>query len=322
MSRFPVPKLEHVRTSTRRKQAVAARERERSAIPRATWKDSVLPVVAAGGALLVAVVGALITGSSPGQVNVGVENASASAGAFIDDASTFVPLGFAFGAGMVSAVNPCGFTMLPVYLGLYLRAADGEAYPVSARLLRALLVGGTVTAGFVALFAVMGTALGIGAQILVDALPWIGLIVGIAMVAVGSWLVGGHTLNSALGERLGARMGDPRHASTRGFFLFGLSYGTASLSCTLPVFLSVVGGSVVAGGPLAALGQFILYGLGMGSVIVGLTVSVASFNATLVQPLRGVQPYVDRISAVFALVAGAYIVYYWLTLGGLLETFV
>ena len=37
-----------------------------------------------------------------------------------------LPVGFAFGAGMVAAVNPCGFAMLPAYLSLYLGAREEE----------------------------------------------------------------------------------------------------------------------------------------------------------------------------------------------------
>ena len=32
--------------------------------------------------------------------------------------SLIIPLGYAFGAGMVSTGNPCGFAMLPAYLGV------------------------------------------------------------------------------------------------------------------------------------------------------------------------------------------------------------
>ena len=53
--------------------------------------------------------------------------------------SLIIPLGYAFGAGMVSTVNPCGFAMLPAYLGLYLGSRDlntsvpaGAAYLDSA----------------------------------------------------------------------------------------------------------------------------------------------------------------------------------------------
>src|SRR6476661_3146053 len=37
-----------------------------------------------------------------------------------------LPFGYAFGAGMVAAVNPCGFVMLPAYLSLYLGLQEQE----------------------------------------------------------------------------------------------------------------------------------------------------------------------------------------------------
>lgn len=40
----------------------------------------------------------------------------------------YLPMGYAFGAGMVSTVNPCGFAMLPAYLSLYMGAKDSEFY--------------------------------------------------------------------------------------------------------------------------------------------------------------------------------------------------
>src|SRR5262249_14403303 len=82
-------------------------------------------------------------GSSPGQVNAGVEHASASTGAFLADTGALIPLGFAFGAGVVSAVNPCGFTMLPVYLGLYLGARGAERRTAGGQLRRGLGGGRT-----------------------------------------------------------------------------------------------------------------------------------------------------------------------------------
>src|SRR6056297_3335946 len=70
-----------------------------------------------------AVVGALFTTGSVGALNQGVEAISSSSAGVLDRLAAWLPLGFAFGAGMVSAVNPCGFAMLPAYLGLYLRGS-------------------------------------------------------------------------------------------------------------------------------------------------------------------------------------------------------
>ena len=60
-------------------------------------------------------------------------------------------------------------------------------------------------------------------------------------------------------------------------------------------------------------------GVVLGLVIMALTVSIALFQSTLVGPLRHLMRWVEPLGAAFLLVAGAYIVYYWLTLGGLLD---
>ena len=65
------------------------------------------------------------------------------------------PVILAFTAGMVAAFNPCGFAMLPAYMGLYMGSADDDAQQRSllGGLGKAVLIGGTVTAGFIVLFA-------------------------------------------------------------------------------------------------------------------------------------------------------------------------
>jgi len=70
---------------------------------------------------------------------------------------------------MVGAVNPCGFAMLPAYLGLYLGSGDtdGRAH-LLGHIGRALVVGGLVTAGFVLMFGVAGLVNGIGSRSVVE----------------------------------------------------------------------------------------------------------------------------------------------------------
>ncbi len=277
------------------------------------------PIAALVGALAIAVVGAIITGAELGLVTENVESASASSGNFLSRVGDIFPLGFAFSAGMVSSVNPCGFAMLPAYLGLYLGDQEAQNQNVAARLQRALLVGATVTAGFVLMFAAVGVPIGLGARGLVDFFPWVGLTIGVLLTVVGAYLLSGGKLYNNLAMRLSARVGNANNNSVRGYFTFGLGYGTASLSCTLPIFLAVIGGTFTADTFLDSMLQFLLYGLGMGFVILALTVGMAVFKTAMVGGLRKVLPYVGTISAVMLLISGAFIVYYWLTLGELLE---
>ena len=281
----------------------------------------ILPVLAGSLALGVAVIGALITGdgSDTGGVNGFVEALSGSSSSRLGTLGLLAPLGFAFAAGMASAVNPCGFAMLPAYIGLYLGSNDKDRellHPVR-RLGRALLVGAAVTGGFVLPFGVAGLVIGGGARTVVYIIPWLGLSIGILLAVAGAWMIGDGKLYTGFATRAASRMGNPGQVGIRGYFMSGLSYGTASLSCTLPIFLTVVGTSLAVSSIPSALGQLFLYGVGTGAVIMALTIGMALFQGAMVGALRKTLGLVQRISPMLMLVAGSYIVFYWLTIGGL-----
>ena len=281
-----------------------------------------VPGLVAVGAIAVAVLAALlIRGDGEiDDVNLFVESLSGNSASFLSGLGVVAPLGFAFGAGVAAAFNPCGFAMLPAYMGLYLGVgANEEKASFVSQLGRALLVGVSVTAGFVLLFAIAGSIIGLGARSVVGSiLPWLGLGIGILLVLAGAWLLRGGELYTALAQQAANRLGNPGSASVRGYFLFGLSYGVASLSCTLPIFLAVIGSSFAASDILTSFSQFVLYALGMGVVILALTLSMALFKGAMLGGMRRVMPYVHPIGTWLMIIAGTYIVFYWLTLGGLL----
>ncbi len=128
---------------------------------------------------------------------------------------------------------------MPAYLARRVGAEDGARRSTDA-VSRALLVGGVTTAGFMLVFGTVGTAVGLGARELTRALPWAGLVIGIALVLAGATVLAG--------GRPRLRLPQLRFRSTtgslRGDVLFGIGYGTASLSCTLPIFLAATGSAV------------------------------------------------------------------------------
>jgi len=224
---------------------------------------------------------------------------------------------------MVAAVNPCGFAMLPSYLGLYLGAGDGShtTEHLGGRIIRAVRISGTLSGSFMLLFGTAGVVLSLASSAIAHYFPWAGLGVGVLLVLVAGRMLAGGTLYSSLGERMADRMqGGVQQPGLRGYFAYGLAYGLASLSCTLPIFLAVVSSALVVHGLLAGMVQFVLYAAGMGLVISGLTLGVALFKHAALGGVRRALPFVQPLSALLLLVAGAYIIYYWLTLGGLLRT--
>jgi cytochrome c biogenesis protein CcdA len=149
--------------------------------------------------------------------------------------------------------------------------------------------------------------------------PWFGLTVGVVLAFAGAWLLGGGEPYGGLAARAAARIGNPSQVNVRGYVLFGLSYGIASLSCTLPIFLAVVGTSLAVSGFLNSLVQFVLYAMGMGLVITALTIGMALFKGAIVGALHQALRYVQPLGALLMILAGSYIVFYWLSLGGLIS---
>ena len=60
----------------------------------------------------------------------------------------------------------------------------------------------------------------------------------------------------------------------------------------------------------------------MGSLILVLTTAIALVEETGSRLFRQVLPYTQFVSAVLIIIAGSYVVFYWLTEGGLLSKFV
>ncbi|WP_300009036.1 cytochrome c biogenesis protein CcdA [Pseudonocardia sp.] len=218
-------------------------------------------------------------------------------------------LAFALVAGAVAAFNPCGFALLPAYLGL-LVAGGGRTGAV----LRALRFSAGMTVGFVAVFGLVGVVLAPLALSLERYLPVVTVLVGVVLVVLGAWLLAGRTLaipglaghGSAPTRRWWSQIG------------YGVSFALASLSCTIAPFLAVVAGSLRVGGPLGVGAAFVAYALGMGVVVLAVALAVALASARAVGTLRHAGAVISRAGGALLVVAGAYVAWYgWIEIRSL-----
>lgn len=225
--------------------------------------------------------------------------------------ANLLPIGFAFAAGMVASVNPCGFLMLPSYISYHLGTEEEGFYQTSAvrRVLKALLLGLVATAGFVVVSGIVGSLIAAGGQWLISVFPYAGILIGVAMIGLGLWLLITH---ADLGIMAASRVTISPERNLWNVFLYGIVYAVGSLSCTLPIFLVVVGSALATQGLFASFGQFISYALGMGVILIAVTIGSALFRGTVARWLKGAMPYIHRASAMFLIGAGAYLLYYWI----------
>lgn len=247
---------------------------------------------------------------------VQIDQAAGTPVGALDSLAGALPFGFAFGAGMLAAVNPCGLAMLPAYLTLYLGTGPGGG---SGRLRRAALVSLVMTGSFVAVFGLAGATVTLVSGGVAAAVPALGLAVGVVLVLAASWSLAGSRLYSPGFDRVAAHLaGWARGGGAAGYAAYGVAYGLASLGCALPVFLSVVGTALNAHDFGRAMVQFVLYGAGMGLVVTSLTLVTASFRQALVARLRAAGSWLPRLAALVLLLAGSYLVFYWLALSDFL----
>jgi cytochrome c biogenesis protein CcdA len=203
----------------------------------------------------------------------------------------------------LSVVNPCGFPLLPAFLSYYLGADEDRLPPAPTRILQGLVVGGLVAIGFLGLFAVVGLPLSLGVGAIADAVPWVGLATGVVLALTGLGVIAGRRLRPVL-------VPQPRVRSERrlvAMVLFGVGYGAASLGCTLPIFLALVGASLGADTMMV----FVAYGVGMAVVLMALAVAIACARQSIAGRLRPLLPYVGRLAGVLLTASGAYLAYYW-----------
>ncbi|AMM22656.1 hypothetical protein AX769_21210 (plasmid) [Frondihabitans sp. PAMC 28766] len=213
-------------------------------------------------------------------------------------------IGYAFTLGLLAAVNPCGFPLLPAYLASFV--ARGEDATRVTRVARGLIAGGCVTAGFLLVFVLAGVAVGLGGTLALAWTPWVMVAVGVAIAVFGVATLIGRAPTFTL-PTPGMR---PGHGATT-MIMYGITYAIGSLSCSLPLFLASVTERFTHLGGWAGVGTVLAYGLGMGFFVTGtgIVASLAGTNAARrIRPLARIVPVVGGTVLV---ASGLYLALYW-----------
>jgi cytochrome c-type biogenesis protein len=216
------------------------------------------------------------------------------------------PLALAFTAGMVATMNPCGFAMLPAYLSYFLGIERSGDRSAEAGTLRALVVGGVVSLGFVALFGVMGAVISWTSFSVEKYASWVSIPIGVGLVALGVAFILGWEPRVFV-PRLDK---GGRDRSLLSMFGFGVSYAIASLSCTIGPFLAAVVSTFRRSNVASGISVFGAYALGMAVLLMALTLTMALARKSLERGLRRGLPYIQKVSGVLMVITGAYVTWY------------
>lgn len=214
-------------------------------------------------------------------------------------------VGLALASGMVAAFNPCGFSLLPAYIGAFV-LGDDVADELDRRVARAVAVAAAVSVGFVVVFSAIGLVINLIADGVREQLPWVTIVVGAGLAAAGAAAVAGwHPRFTVVVPQLGG--GSRRRAAV--MVGYGITYAVASLSCTLGPFLAVTGAALAAS-PWGAASAYLAYALGMGIVILAISLASAFTHTTLASTMRRFSRLAPRAGGLLMVLAGAYAMWY------------
>jgi hypothetical protein len=141
---------------------------------------------------------------------------------------------------------------------------------------------------------------------ILDYTPYFTFGLGLLLVPAGIAMLAGRNLKMPT-PRINAG-GDS--TETLSMFLFGISYATVSLSCTIGLFIAGVSSVFTTTGFVDGIAVFVVYGLGMGVVIMTLTIGLALARTSIATNMRKVLPWVNRISGVLMVLSGSYLALY------------
>jgi cytochrome c biogenesis protein CcdA len=216
-------------------------------------------------------------------------------------------LATSFTAGLLAAINPCGFVLLPTYLVYFLGMENLRPGAERASLLRAVKVSLAVSAGFMSIFVVIGAITKLSTDWFVVKAQWISLVIGVALIVLGVAMLFGYRLPFTtpkldIGER---------DRSVGSMYVFGLAYAVASIGCTIAPFTGVVLGTFSTRGLRTGIAAIALYGVGMALLVTGLTVTLAFANTALLRVLRRGMAWFEQLAGILLILTGMYLCWYW-----------
>ncbi|HSP01949.1 MAG TPA: cytochrome c biogenesis protein CcdA [Acidimicrobiales bacterium] len=216
------------------------------------------------------------------------------------------PLALALASGMVAAVNPCGFAMLPAYVTFFL-GHEGDRVPSRGEsVARAIPVALAVSLGFVVVFGVVGIALRPISSTVQEYAPWATIVIGVGLAILGVAMVAGKELK----VRVPVLDRGGRSGGLGSMFLYGVSYAIASLTCTIGIFIANIVNAFSRTDFVSGVAVLVTYAAGMGLVITALTVAIALARDSVVRVLRSGMRHANRAAAVLMVVMGLYVAWY------------
>lgn len=216
-------------------------------------------------------------------------------------------MSLSFIRGLVAAVNPCGFILLPTYLMYFLGVSGGAPGTQKASLRRALKVSAAVSTGFLTVFLIIGFLSVPLRSTISSNSKYVTGFIAVALIVLGAAMLFGYK-PPFMTPQIDSGKKDQTVTS---MFVYGVAYAVASIGCTIGLFFATVFSARPDETFIDSVGNMVAYGAGMALLVSALTVCFAFANTSLLKFLRNSMQYIDRVAAAFVVLSGLYLAWYF-----------
>jgi cytochrome c biogenesis protein CcdA len=216
---------------------------------------------------------------------------------------------FSFLQGLVAFFAPCAVALLPGYIISFIsREASGDPSR-NEKLYRGLKLASLSILGILAIYSIAGVLIIVASQLLKAYMKWITIGMGSLLILLGGLLIAGKSIAFSVDMN---RKSD--RSETGEAFFFGVAYAIGALGCLFPLFLVVATQAMAA--PSALLGGSYIFAYFFGISLMMVTAILLSTFARdfFMKYLRKILPYMEKITGVLLILAGAYVIYYQMVL--------
>jgi cytochrome c biogenesis protein CcdA len=209
-------------------------------------------------------------------------------------------LSLSFTAGLLAIMSPCAFPMLPSYLAYFLNT-EGTQIKIKS----AIIFGIVTITGFMSIFISIGLIPSYIVNSVSSNSEMLTILIGILLIILG--VLNGWTNIMSRIPYFSLTISDNTGISS--FFVYGLAYGLASLTCSLPIFLLLILQSTSSVGLIDIFLSYAAYGLGAATIIIPLSIAVVYSKVFLFRRFLSLMPYMKRISGGVLILSGFYMIW-------------
>ncbi len=175
--------------------------------------------------------------------------------------------------------------------------------------MRMAVIGSSLsTIGLMVMFGLLGFVPILFGTIVYQYIPWLILVSGAIIISMGLTVLFGVDLPALPMFVMRSRLS---RGGISGFVLYGIAYGMTALSCSSPIFISVVVFTFSSGDFFQGIILFIFYALGMGSTLIASTLIFVFVGEPILHKFAKSVERLRKASGILLIAIGLYLFYYF-----------